>query len=444
MDMMNSFIHSVDSSSSSGSGSDSSQSSVNSEATVASNVNTTINHDVSLQITNDGGEKNNGLERGRKRKIDSGTMKAVGQGQAAENFGVSKTPLKRFCREHGMPSWPLSKHDERTMGVTDSKLSQKPESKQSLQQSSNGRVDLFGAVLLLVRIKRWSCSSKRHGCSGTWWSCGKHGCPPFKLDSMYQVARLMLSLKRWRKRHLIKHATQKNNVVASVVSDKLDGTSNKAIRKRKRAVLSFGLEKIRERCGKTMEKAVANLGVGISKLRGMCSSLGMQWWSNRKRLKSVQANVVISTSEEAPTSVFAASSEPLVTTNITHDHSTLVLHQQQTNLPDEFAQFEITKRKQFIEDATASAVKNLTIKATYKENMVKFPFTLLDGLERLKEMVATRFQLRLGSFKLKYVDEEDDMILIACDTDLMELVGDTSQPVNQPVTRLFVLPVAHV
>lgn len=172
----------------------------------------------------------------------------------------------------------------------------------------------------------------------------------------------------------------------------------------------------------------------------MC--LGMQWWSHRKRLKSIQANVVISTPEEAPTSVFAASSELLVTTSITHDRPTLVLHQQQTNLPDRLAQFKTTKRKQFIENVTASAVKNLTIKAIYEENMVRFTFTLLDGLERLKEMVATRFQLRLGSFKLKYVDEDDDMILIACDTDLMLLMGDPRLPINQPVTRLLVLPIA--
>ncbi|PWA43917.1 NIN-like protein [Artemisia annua] len=195
-------------------------------------------------------------------------------------------------------------------------------------------------------------------------------------------------------------------IVASFVSDKLDGTSNKPIRKRKRTALSSGMVKIREHCGKTMEKAVANLGVGISKLRGICNNLGMQWWSNRKRLKSIQANVVVST-------------------------------------PDGLAQFKTSMREKFIENATASAVKKLTIKATYKENMVKFPFTLLDGLLKLKEMVATRFQLRLGSFKLKYVDEDDDMILIACDTDLMSLVGDPRQPINQPVTRLLVLPIAH-
>ncbi|GJU44826.1 NIN-like protein [Tanacetum coccineum] len=145
-----------------------------------------------------------------------------------------------------------------------------------------------------------------------------------------------------------------------------------------------------------------------------------------------------------PTSVVAASNEPVVTTNITHDRTSLVFHQQeQTNLSDELAQFKKTMREQFIENATASAVKKLTIKATYKENMVKFPFMLLDGLEKLKEMVATRYQLKLGSFKLKYVDEDDDMILIACDTDLMLLIGDPGQPINQHATKLLVLPIAH-
>nr|GFC89609.1 NIN-like protein [Tanacetum cinerariifolium] len=127
--------------------------------------------------------------------------------------------------------------------------------------------------------------------------------------------------------------------------------------------------------------------------------------------KLIQAPVVTSTSEEAPASVVAA-------------------------------QFKETMREQFIENATKSRVKILTIKATYNENMVKFPFTLLDGLEKLKEMVATRFQLKPGSFKLKYVDKDGDEILIACDTDLMGSVGDSKQPVNSSVIRLLVFSAA--
>ncbi|PWA97422.1 NIN-like protein [Artemisia annua] len=110
-----------------------------------------------------------------------------------------------------------------------------------------------------------------------------------------------------------------------------------------------------------------------------------------------------------------------------HDLAASVLHQ-----PD--IQPEITITEQFIE----SEVKILTIKATYKENMVKFPLRLSDGLVKLKELIAERFPL--GSFKLKYKDEDGDMIWISCDDSLMETIAEFTQPDGQTVIRLFVLP----
>ncbi|GJT71397.1 NIN-like protein [Tanacetum coccineum] len=85
--------------------------------------------------------------------------------------------------------------------------------------------------------------------------------------------------------------------------------------------------------------------------------------------------------------------------------------QEQTNLPVGRAQPKTT--------ITANMVENLTVKATYKVNTVKFPFILSDGMVKLVELIATRFQLSLGSFRLNYKDEDGDMILITCDSDLM-------------------------
>ena len=85
----------------------------------------------------------------------------------------------------------------------------------------------------------------------------------------------------------------------------------------------------------------------------------------------------------------------------------------------------------------------MTVKATYKVNTVKFPFILSDGMVKLVELIATRFHLSPGSFKLKYEDKDGDMILITCDSDLMGSVGDSRQPVDPPVIRLLVLPVVH-
>nr|GEX21608.1 NIN-like protein [Tanacetum cinerariifolium] len=106
-------------------------------------------------------------------------------------------------------------------------------------------------------------------------------------------------------------------------------------------------------------------------------------------------------------------------------------HQQElTNLPVGRAQPETT--------ITANAVENLTVKATYKVNTVNFPFILSDEMVKLVELIATRFQLSLGSFKLNYEDEDGDMILIACDTDLMGSVGNSRRSQsNGPQTLGF-------
>ncbi|GKB66532.1 NLP3-like protein, partial [Tanacetum coccineum] len=78
--------------------------------------------------------------------------------------------------------------------------------------------------------------------------------------------------------------------------------------------------------------------------------------------------------------------------------STPVLHQQvQTIRPDEPAQLETTFLK---------SVEHLTIKATYKKNTVSFSFILSDGFAKLEELISSKFQLKLGSFSLKYKDKD--------------------------------------
>ncbi|PWA45807.1 PB1 domain, RWP-RK domain, Lambda repressor-like, DNA-binding domain protein [Artemisia annua] len=116
-------------------------------------------------------------------------------------------------------------------------------------------------------------------------------------------------------------------------------------------------------------------------------------------------------------------------------HSSVPIHirhqQVQPNLhDDELAQPETTNR---------NSVTLLTIKATYEEDMVRFSFELSDGFIKLEEEIATRFQLKLGSFSLKYKDEDGDMILIACDSSLSDSVGDFILPDGrQTAIRLVV------
>ncbi|GKC83782.1 NLP3-like protein [Tanacetum coccineum] len=209
--------------------------------------------------------------------------------------------------------------------------------------------------------------------------------------------------------------------------------------------------------------------VSRSTLKRICRGFGISRWpyKNDKSgsiLKSNQTDVVIHASERATTLDLGTSIEPLGPSNIYvpvsltehgNQSSILVSHkEEQTNLPDGSAQPKTTIGEQYIKTksthkententSAANAVKTLTIKATYKENTVKFPFSISDGLVKLEELVATRFNLSPGSFRLKYADADGDMILIACDSDLMGSVGDSRQPDHQTLIRLLVLPVVH-
>jgi hypothetical protein len=67
-------------------------------------------------------------------------------------------------------------------------------------------------------------------------------------------------------------------------------------------------------------------------------------------------------------------------------------------------------------------IRTVTVKATYKDDMIKFQFPLSSGLLELKQQVARRFMLDNTRLHLKYRDEDGDLILVACDADLSILV----------------------
>ncbi|GJQ92925.1 PB1 domain, RWP-RK domain, lambda repressor-like, DNA-binding domain protein, partial [Tanacetum coccineum] len=114
-------------------------------------------------------------------------------------------------------------------------------------------------------------------------------------------------------------------------------------------------------------------------------------------------------------------SGPLSTTIVTHNAATLTEHDKYSSTPvihQQVQTIQLDERAQ-LETNFINSVEHLTINATYKENTLSFPFILSDGFVELKELITLKFKLKLGSFSLKYEDKDGDMILIACDNDLM-------------------------
>ncbi|KAL8196110.1 hypothetical protein R6Q57_025110 [Mikania cordata] len=62
----------------------------------------------------------------------------------------------------------------------------------------------------------------------------------------------------------------------------------------------------------------------------------------------------------------------------------------------------------------------LTVKATYKEDTIRFKFEPTSGWFQLYEEVAKRFKIQTGTFQLKYRDDEEEWVLLVCESDWNE------------------------
>ncbi|TYI66261.1 hypothetical protein E1A91_D09G211400v1 [Gossypium mustelinum] len=80
---------------------------------------------------------------------------------------------------------------------------------------------------------------------------------------------------------------------------------------------------------------------------------------------------------------------------------------------------------------------SVTIKATYREDIIRFRISLTSGIVELKEEVAKRLKLDVGTFEIKYLDEDNEWVLIACDSDLQECL-DVSISSGSNMVRLSV------
>lgn len=78
----------------------------------------------------------------------------------------------------------------------------------------------------------------------------------------------------------------------------------------------------------------------------------------------------------------------------------------------------------------------ITIKATYKEDTIRFKFEPSAGCFQLYEEVARRFRLQTGTFQLKYLDDEEEWVMLVNDADLQECLDILGQTGSRSVKFL--------
>lgn len=64
----------------------------------------------------------------------------------------------------------------------------------------------------------------------------------------------------------------------------------------------------------------------------------------------------------------------------------------------------------------------ILVKATYKGDQIRFKLTLGFGFSELCEEIGKRYNVNPGTFQLKYLDDEEEWVLMASDADLQECI----------------------
>lgn len=82
-------------------------------------------------------------------------------------------------------------------------------------------------------------------------------------------------------------------------------------------------------------------------------------------------------------------------------------------------------------------IRTVTIKATYKEDIIRFRLPFDSGIVELNEEVSKRLKLDVGTFDIKYLDDDHEWVLMACDADLQECM-EISKLSGGHVIRLLV------
>ncbi|CAL5360266.1 unnamed protein product [Camellia sinensis] len=195
-------------------------------------------------------------------------------------------------------------------------------------------------------------------------------------------------------------SVERSNIDVTCSQEKGKTKRPKRVRNRTGVKIEIPLDDILQNSKRSIQVAADNLKVSRSTLKRVCRSYGFPRWPPRNK------NMVGSSqpSESSP-GVDHQQIPQLSSDQPFSQASTVVVHSNPRNTVIEDANIVIVKAK-YINDI-----------------IIKFPLPLSSGLVELQQQIAKRLNLEAGSYYVKYKDEEDHMILIACDDDLQHCIS---------------------
>ncbi|KAL4592735.1 hypothetical protein LXL04_005739 [Taraxacum kok-saghyz] len=235
----------------------------------------------------------------------------------------------------------------------------------------------------------------------------------------------------------------KGNVLSRILPQKdLELIVARLEAKSKTTEIKIYIKDIEDQFGKTMKEAAKSLKVSLSTLKRKCKVLGITEWPRPycvKRKKNDSCNYQSNMNEEDSGACWKSRAKHTLEFKLTNENEkqnmqTQVKRAAQTKHTYDYIledPLEVRRDTDFDENT-------LTIKAEYADDIVKFHLPLLLATYGAIDMeISKRLKLNRGSFKLKYLDEDGDRILLGSEQDLKDYIKSIKES-NNIAIRLLV------
>ncbi|GMQ03933.1 hypothetical protein CsSME_00049538 [Camellia sinensis var. sinensis] len=209
--------------------------------------------------------------------------------------------------------------------------------------------------------------------------------------------------------------TEENNFVVTFVQQHC--IINSSQRLQRKAGIPISREDLQQRFGMKLKDAAESLGISRSTVKRACREYNITWCSPSKRSKDNQLL-----------------SNKLVQGVVQEQ----ILESSQPQISDPpHMQYMATASRTKPHFTAAQDTSIVTIKAKYGDDFIKFQLPVSSGMVEFQQQVAKRLNLQGGTYHVKYQDEDNDWILIACDEDLQNYICNSISQGRHTVTMLI-------
>ncbi|KAK2991426.1 hypothetical protein RJ640_019072 [Escallonia rubra] len=355
---------------------------------------------------------------------------------AAEGLGVSRSTLKRLCRKHGISRWPPYRRNKDSCSTSNLKHINKFVRRRDTPETS--RRDPSRAILLQtpVAVTQWQDLHLVHDSSFTPFQyplshltssdahCGDHmegieglQCPLENVNEapcMSNNAVADCGSLDWSFDTINGGNLDGAGQISSIASTPVEKTCILSERENQNTETPFTYEVLKQYFGQKLEDVAESLGVTRSTLRHICRKHGISRWPYSRRNNDNHGMTEFIGGGDQEQRLESRNREPSFSPDS-------VLLEEATNA---FAHTipHVTQ----VQDGST-----VTMKAMYRGDCIKFGLSFSSGMAELVENVTERLPLMVGSFSIKYKDDEGDWILVACDKDVKDLFHMASVTTSQ-------------